>query len=147
MYTQKELTILQLLRKNSRATVTEIARTIGLPRSTVYDKIRKLETEGVITKYCGLVNFERLGLPVSAIIMFKSADNKAEFGNTLQKSRNVNNIFKLGNEYDYLAHAAFDSMDSMHTFLDELVVRQQVRDYKILYITKELKCEGYLSGI
>ena len=144
MLTEKEQAILQLLCENSRATVTEIARKVNLPRSTVYDKIRRFKTEGIVEKYCCLVNFNSLGLPINTTILFKVADSeKAGFGKELVASRHTNSISRLANDYDYLSSFAFSSMDDLHKFLDNLTARYQLKDYKILYVARELKREGY----
>jgi DNA-binding Lrp family transcriptional regulator len=145
MLTDKEFEILKHLRGNSRTTVTEIGRKVNLPRSTVYDKIKKFKREGIVNKYSCLLNFNQLGLPIQVKVLFK-ADNtsKIKLGETLINSEHTNNVVKLGNEFDYLASFAFKSMDELHKFLDTLTAEHQIRDYRVLYIANELKREGFL---
>lgn len=144
MLTEKELLILKQLRENGRCTVTEISRKVNLPRSTVYDKIKKFRREGVISKYSCLINFDQLGLPIQAKILFKAnGADKTRLGDALTNSEYANNVVKLGNEFDYLASFAFGSMDDLHQFLDILTSKYQIRDYKILYVAKEMKKEGF----
>lgn len=144
MLSDKELQVLKHLRENSRATVTEIARRVGLPRSTVYEKIKRLRQEGIINKYSCLVNFNHLGLPINVNVLFKvDGANRAEFGELLASSAHTNNVVKLGNEYDYLASFVFSSMDGLHKFLDEIGTNYKITDSRVLYIAKELKREGF----
>jgi len=145
MLTEKELQILKHLRQNSRATVTEIGKKVGLPRSTVYDKIKKFKKQGIVSKYTSLINFHELGHPICTKILFKATDtDRQKLGEALASSSHTNNVVKLGNEYDYLASFVFPSMDNFHSYLDILTTKYSLRDYKIFYIAKELKREGFL---
>ena len=47
----KDRALIDLLRANSRESVSELARQLGLSRSTVKDRIARLEKSGVITGY------------------------------------------------------------------------------------------------
>jgi Lrp/AsnC family transcriptional regulator, leucine-responsive regulatory protein len=48
--------ILALLQENARMTQTEVAKAVGLAPSAVMERIRKLETRGIITGYAALVD-------------------------------------------------------------------------------------------
>lgn len=48
--------ILALLQENARVTQTEIAKVVGLAPSAVLERIRKLESRGVILGYAALVD-------------------------------------------------------------------------------------------
>jgi Lrp/AsnC family leucine-responsive transcriptional regulator len=62
------LAILAELEKNARITVSELARRLGSPNSTIRDRIRRLEEEGVILGYTAIINPEKLGLGIKAVI-------------------------------------------------------------------------------
>ena len=49
--TAADQALLSLLRENARASTAEIARRLGLSRTTVQSRIERLEREGVITGY------------------------------------------------------------------------------------------------
>ncbi|MGV8944510.1 winged helix-turn-helix transcriptional regulator, partial [Thermomonas sp.] len=50
--------LLSLLRENARASTAEIARRLGLSRTTVQNRIERLERQGVISGYTVRVNDE-----------------------------------------------------------------------------------------
>ena len=64
-----DLEILQALEENSKQTYTEIGRLLGVAHSTVYDRIRKMETHGIIRKYTVILDLEKAGVKYITAVM------------------------------------------------------------------------------
>jgi DNA-binding Lrp family transcriptional regulator len=60
--------ILQLLVNDGRMTHNEIAAKLKRSPSTVRDRIKRMEDDGIILGYFAVVNNERMGLKVDAIL-------------------------------------------------------------------------------
>ena len=56
---------------------TELARQAGLSVSAVHQRVRRLETEGVITGYVALCDPQVIGLPLTAFVSIKPFDPSA----------------------------------------------------------------------
>jgi Lrp/AsnC family leucine-responsive transcriptional regulator len=56
---------------------TELARQAGLSVSAVHQRVRRLETDGVITGYVALCNPDDIGLPLTAFVSIKPFDQAA----------------------------------------------------------------------
>ncbi len=65
---KKDKEILRILRENARKSTKEIARSAGIPISTAYDRIKRLEADGVIEGYRAVLNPKKLGKGMSAMI-------------------------------------------------------------------------------
>jgi len=63
-----DLAILAALEENARLSVSELARRLGAPGSTIRDRIRGLEEEAVILGYTTRINAAKLGLGIKAIL-------------------------------------------------------------------------------
>jgi Lrp/AsnC family leucine-responsive transcriptional regulator len=63
-----DLAILAELEQNARVSISELARRLGTPGSTLRDRIRGLEQGGAILGYTALVNPKVLGLGIKAIL-------------------------------------------------------------------------------
>ncbi|PAC28307.1 Lrp/AsnC family transcriptional regulator, partial [Flectobacillus sp. BAB-3569] len=50
--------ILQLLQQNAKLTIKELAEMLNLTTSPVFERIKRLEKDGVISGYVALVNPE-----------------------------------------------------------------------------------------
>ncbi len=63
-----DLTLVDLLQRDARATQQYLAKKVGLSQPSVADRIRKLEETGVITRYVARVDARKLGQDVTAFI-------------------------------------------------------------------------------
>jgi Lrp/AsnC family leucine-responsive transcriptional regulator len=63
-----DLRILEILQKNARETQADIARTVGLAPSAVLERIRKLESRGVIRGYAARLDPHALGQSTVAFV-------------------------------------------------------------------------------
>jgi len=67
--------ILDLLRTNARLSYAELGRKVGLSPPAVHDRVAKLESSGVIQAYRTVVDPERVGLGVTALIGLVQTDS------------------------------------------------------------------------
>lgn len=70
--------ILMILQQNARTSNAEIARQIEMAPSAVLERIRRLESRGVIQGYEARINPEALGLGVLAFVFVRSRDFDGE---------------------------------------------------------------------
>lgn len=63
--------IIELLQIDGRCSIKEISNTVHLTPPAVSERIRKLETEGVIKGYTAIIDPEKIGRPIKAIINVK----------------------------------------------------------------------------
>ena len=70
-------TIMSLLSRDGRMSFTELARRTGLSVSAVQQRVRRLESSGVITGYAALINPDDAGLPLTAFVSIKPFDPAA----------------------------------------------------------------------
>jgi Lrp/AsnC family leucine-responsive transcriptional regulator len=74
---QLDLRILEILQTNARETQADIARDIGLAPSAVLERVRKLESRGIIRGYTALVDAKALDLPILAFVAVRSDETGA----------------------------------------------------------------------
>lgn len=71
----KDHVILEELQRNAKATTGRIAKRTGIPTTTVHNRIKRFEREGVIVKYEPVLDYERLGKPIHALIFITAASH------------------------------------------------------------------------
>ena len=99
-----DLAILAALEEDARLPTSELARRLGVPGSTLRDRIRSLEQEGVILGYTALVDPQKLGLGIKAILQVTRDQNFSlqEFRAEPQGFREVTNVQLVTGETDEL---------------------------------------------
>ena len=73
-----DLRILEILQTNARETQADIARDIGLAPSAVLERVRKLESRGIIRGYTALVDPKAVDLPMLAYVAVRSDETGSD---------------------------------------------------------------------
>jgi Lrp/AsnC family leucine-responsive transcriptional regulator len=64
-----DIAIIGVLQDEGRATFAQIAQRVGLSPAAVHERVKKLETRGIITGYRAVVDPEKLGSGVTAFVL------------------------------------------------------------------------------
>jgi Lrp/AsnC family leucine-responsive transcriptional regulator len=67
-------TILALLARDGRMSFTDLGKAAGLSTSAVHQRVKRLESRGLITGYGATVDHDQLGLPLTAFISIRPMD-------------------------------------------------------------------------
>lgn len=65
---KQELNLLRILQRNARFDITSLTEELGMSRTAVYDRIKKLESNGYIKGYVALVDHKKVGLNFTVIV-------------------------------------------------------------------------------
>jgi len=66
--------ILTLLADDGRMSFTDLAKTTGLSTSAVHQRVKRLEARGVIKGYGASIDYDQVGLPLTAFISIRPID-------------------------------------------------------------------------
>ena len=101
MLDEKDMIIIDALRKNARTKICELAEKLGISNTAVKKRIEKLEREGVIVGYRALVNEQMLGNKKVLIIMHVGVEKVSDLIQTLLKNKELCDsvYYKFGGNY------------------------------------------------
>ena len=63
-----DIKIIRSLNKNARKSFRELGRELKISMATVSNRIKKLEERGIIKGYIPLIDFEKIGYDLTAVI-------------------------------------------------------------------------------
>ena len=66
--------IVDLLARDGRMSLTDLGKATGLSTSAVHQRVRRLERRGVIRGYAAIVDYDSIGLPLTAFVSIKPID-------------------------------------------------------------------------
>lgn len=113
--------LIDLLSANSRESITELSRIMNMSRSTVQDRIEKLEHQGIIRGYTVRLSDEYLWSQVVAHVMINT-DQKQSTAITrdLKKVDEVKALHTVNGIHDMIAIVSADSTQTLDKVLDKI---------------------------
>jgi Lrp/AsnC family leucine-responsive transcriptional regulator len=114
--------IVSLLSRNGRMSFTELARQAGLSVSAVHQRVRRLETDGVITGYVALCNPNVIGLPLTAFVSIKPFDQAApdDVPDKLKDLEAIEACHSVAGEENYILKVRVGSPHDLEDLLQQI---------------------------
>ncbi len=121
--------LLSLLRHNSRASIAELARKLGWSRSTVKDRLDRLENTGVIKGYSLVLGEEFTRGHVSAHVMVKLETFKsAHIIRSLKQVPQITRAYAVSGIYDLIVLMEAESTGELDRVLDGVRELDGIKD-------------------
>ncbi len=102
---QIDLKLLELLQQSGKLTTKEIARHVNLSPTPVYERVRRLEREGIIKKYVALVEAEKVGKGLIVFCDITIKEHTKEIGHQfvqdIMASKYVSECYNISGNYDF----------------------------------------------
>ena len=140
--------ILQVIEKNSRIDLKELAIILGCEEIDVVNEIAKMEEEGVICGYHTLIDWEKTSIDkVSALIEVRVTPQRGQgFDNIAEriyKYPEVNAVYLISGGYDLLISLEGKSLKEISAFVsDKLSTLESVLSTATHFILKKYKDHG-----
>lgn len=113
--------LIALLQDNARRPVSELARELGLSRSTVQGRIRKLEQEGILKGYSVILGEDYLREQIAAHVLIKVQQKlTASISRQLRAMPQTRALYAVSGDYDLIAMIQSDSTVTLNQTLDEI---------------------------
>ncbi len=142
---EKELKIISHLRKDARTSLSSISLEVGMPLSTVYDKINRMHRTKMIKKSSLLLDFSQLGYPCHNIQVIRINPLKQpELLIFLQKHANVNSIHNTFGDYNVIVETVHRNVAEHYTFIEELKKLFEINDLLEFPLVEEVVKEKFI---
>ena len=119
--------ILAALQGNARLTNAELAERAGLSATPCWNRVKRLEADGVIESYVAVLNQEKLGYPDTVLIEVTldrhDDDVLRRFGELLAELPEVLEAYLTTGDYDYMIKVAVSGTAGYERFLREKLYR------------------------
>ena len=144
---QSDLALICNLRRDARATLTELSRKTRIPISTVFDKLRNYETRYIL-KHTALLDFNKFGFFARANVILKVSKKQTEkVRGFLTTHPNVNCLYKINNGFDFQVELIFKHLQELESFLDNLCERFIIKQKMVYYLLDEIKRESFMTNL
>ena len=133
--------ILEILQRQGRISMTELAEQIGLSTSPCTERVKRMEREGVITGYHARLSPVALGKTLLVFIEIKLASKSDEVFEKVRKEllhvADVQECHLVSGGFDYLVKARLGGMSEYRRLLGDVLKKLPVEAESHSYIVME----------
>jgi Lrp/AsnC family leucine-responsive transcriptional regulator len=117
-----DLKILRTLQQNGRTKRNELAELVGLSIPSVSDRLKKLESNGIIEGYYAKVKRQAFGFDILAFIMvmMDSSKHYKDLIKHVEKHPNIIECYSVLGEGSHLLKVAVKNTESLEKLLSEI---------------------------
>ena len=134
---------LSLLQIDCSLPLTTIAKKVGLSTTPCFNRIKKLEEDGVIKKRVAIIDNKKINLPAIIFLSISvSPHNKEWVDKFIDKITNLEEVvemYRLTGDTDYLIKVVAKSIESYDKFNQQLIKEIDFRSLKSNIVLKEIK--------
>ena len=113
--------LLGLLQEDTKKTTKELSMFLNLSETAVYERIKKLEREGVISKYVAILDRNKVEKAFVVFCHIKLIQHTKDFLTTFEsevvKLDEVLECFHVSGDYDYILKVHVKDMDEYREFM------------------------------
>jgi DNA-binding Lrp family transcriptional regulator len=121
MINEKDWQLLSILRSNARASISDLARALKLSRSTVQNRLSKLEESGVIKGYSVEFGSEYLSDLVCSHVAIKVRQKlTVKTSAQLRQLSQISELYAISGEFDLIAVVQAHSLEQLSKILDDI---------------------------
>ncbi len=113
--------ILRSLIKNSRITISQMSKEIDVPDATISNRLKKLEDD-VIKRYTLILDWQKIGLDITAIIIIQTESEKHEIvKDELSRLEEVSEVYSVSGEYDILIKVWIPGIEELNQLINSKI--------------------------
>lgn len=124
---EKDKQILNLLQEDANQTTKQIAAKIKLSQTAVYERIKRLERDKIITSYAALLDLEKVDKAFTAFCMVKLINHTKKslehFEKDILTLNEITECFHISGEYDYILKINVKNIKAYRQFMVNKLTR------------------------
>jgi Lrp/AsnC family transcriptional regulator, leucine-responsive regulatory protein len=142
--------ILKHLQENALLTTKELSSRLNLSYTPVYERVRRLERDGIIKKYVALVDREKIGKNLIAFCNISLKEHSRANGERFVKAvlsfDEVAECYNISGGYDFMLKVVVNGMPEYQQFLmNKLGTLDSIGNTHSIFVMSEIKHETALG--
>lgn len=141
---ETDVKILEIMQNDGRITNAKLASLIGISPPAMLERVRRLEASGIISQYVALVDREKIGLGVMAIVSISLAIHELtsvdKIKERLLELDEVLECHQVSGEDDFILKVALESIKSYSDFaMHKLASIPGIQNFKSSFVLATIK--------
>jgi Lrp/AsnC family leucine-responsive transcriptional regulator len=144
-----DIKILKVLQSNAKITTKELATTVNLSPTPVFERQKRLEQEGYIKKYVAILDAEKLNNSLLVFCNIRLKEHTGECGKHFMKAikeiKEVAECYNISGNYDFMMKIYVSSMKHYQDFvLNTLGKISSIGSLHSIFVIAEIKSTNEL---
>lgn len=122
-----DIQLLKALQKDAKANTKELCELLHLSKTPVYERMRRLECEGVIKGYSAIIDNTKVGLPLVVFCNVSLAVHDDEhierFKKDIMEINEIMECYSTGGVFDFLIKVMLKDMEEFNKFVFEKLTK------------------------
>ena len=140
--------ILAELQQDAELSLDEIARRVGSSKTPVWNRIRRMKEDGVITRQTVILDPEALGYEACFFVLIRTSEHEADwqrkFLKALKERPEVMEAHRLAGDIDYILKVRVRNARAYDTFYQALISEVKIYNVTALLSMEEIKATTVL---
>ena len=136
--------ILKILQADASRNVKEIASDLNMTKTPIYERIKRMDNDGIIEKYVVMVDRKKVS---SSIIVFlsgsldvKQFDEINDFYDAIEKIPEIMECYLMGGDTDFMMKVICPGLDNYHDFFAKTIATlPRIGQIKSSFVINEVK--------
>ncbi|WP_047414712.1 Lrp/AsnC family transcriptional regulator [Cellulophaga sp. Hel_I_12] len=144
IFDETDRKLLSLLQQDCKRTTKEYAISLNLSVTAVYERIKRLEKTGTISKYVALVDKKQVERPFTVLCHVKLAQHTKDyvtlFEREVVKLKEVVECYHISGDYDYILKIHVSDMEKYREFMvSKLTAIHHIGSTQSSFVIAEVK--------
>ncbi len=136
--------LLELLQSDSKMNIKEISSKLNISKTPIYERIKKLEKEGIIDKYVAILDRKKIVTPMVVFCSVSLDSQKLKeiqnFSSAVLNIPEVMECYLMGGSNDFLLKVVVKNLNDYHLFSSgKLASLPNVAQIKSTFVLDEIK--------
>ncbi len=142
--TKMDRRVLHELQIDGRISFAELARRVDMSNTQCFERVKRLEREGVIEGYTAIIDPEKVGANLVVFVQIRLSRNNQDIFEEFKQAAialpEVQECYLVSGNFDYLIKARVGDMHAYRTFLGEtLLTLPGVQESTSYVVMEEIK--------
>lgn len=139
--------ILQELRRNCRRSYRELAKATAMSPAALIERIKRLETEGIVTGYSANFDYLKLGFEFMAIVQLSIRGDLLGIQQRISELQGVAAVYDTTGQYDSIAILMCRSRNELSSLVKRILAIQGVEKTNTNVVLNTVKKLEEFRGI
>ena len=141
--------ILKILQKNASIPLSELSKRVGISSTPCWNRIKKMEEEGIIDSKITIINNKKINLPITIFLSISVSSHQSQwlmkFQTTIMQYEQIVEVYRLASSStDYLLKIVAPSIEEYDRFQQKLINEIEFTNMTSSIALDELKKNYYL---